>query len=329
VIDFSGILSEGRYTIRETRAASGYYLDDVPKTIEFVRGKVTKIVWENMPQMGQIQITKKSADANEINGLEKGSLLANAVFEAYEYKSGNLADRFISGSDGRAISKPLPLGRYIIKEVQSPKWYKLSAEILEIEIEFPGQIIRRDFLNYSVNLGVKIRKTGNIETMPGDTIRYDIKEIQNNSNVPLTDFYWRDTLPTDAVRLNKIVTGTYNQSLKYKIIAATNKGNSRTIADNLSTTQNNVVNCTNAALGLAGDEYITSFSLLFGTVKAGFAQVLQPQIYVTVNKGLPNAYQFANRADIGGKYSAEWVVSNSVWTTKIYAPPVKLPRTGY
>jgi uncharacterized repeat protein (TIGR01451 family) len=58
----------------------------------------------------------------------------------------------------------------------------------------------------------------------GDEIPYVIREVRNTSTVPLTDFYWRDILPTDAVSLTKIVTGTYNQSLKYKILVTTNKG---------------------------------------------------------------------------------------------------------
>jgi uncharacterized repeat protein (TIGR01451 family) len=279
--------------------------------------------------MGQIQIMKLSGDDNEVNGLEKGSPLSGAVFEVYEYKSGNLVDRFVSGTDGRAVSKPLPIGRYVVKEVQAPQWYRLSTESMDIEIEFATQIIKRDFFNYSANTGVKIRKVGNYEAMPGDSITYTIKELSNTSSVQLTDFYWRDVIPTEAVRLNKIVTGTYNQSLKYKIIVTTNKGDTRVIADNLSTTQNNVIDCRNAALGLASDEYITSFTLVFGTVKAGFAKVTDPQIVMTVNTGLANGYEFGNKVDVGGKYGSEWVVGNSVWITKIYATPVKMPRTGY
>jgi hypothetical protein len=117
--------------------------------------------------------------------------------------------------------------------------------------------------------------------------------------------------------------------LKYKILVTTNKGNTGIIADNLSTTQNNVVDCRNAALGLASDEYVTSFTLIFGTVKAGFCQVTQPQVFVTVNPLLPNGYQFANKADTGGKYYDEWVVGNSTWVTTVYATPTLLPRTGY
>jgi uncharacterized repeat protein (TIGR01451 family) len=329
VIDFTGILTEGRYTIRETRPAPGYYNDDVPRTIEFRSGKVTEVVWENTPQMGQIQITKLSGDDNEVNGLPKGTPLSGAVFEIYNYKSGNLVDRFTSGADGRAVSKPLPIGRYTVKEVQAPQWYRLSTETLDIEVEFATQIIKREFLNYSANAGVKIRKVGNYEAMPGDTITYTIKEIANTSTVPLTDFFWRDIVPTDAARLTKIVTGTYSQSLKYKVVITTNKGDTRIIADNLSTTTNNVIDCRNAALGLSNDEYVTSFTLIFGMVKAGFTKVLEPQIFMTVKTELPGGYQFANKADAGGKYGSEWVVGATSWVTTTYAKPVKLPRTGY
>jgi uncharacterized surface anchored protein len=329
LINFDGILSEGRYTIRETRPADGYYRDDMPRTVEFRSSKITEVVWENTPQMGQIQITKLAGDDNEISGLEKGSPLAGAVFEVYHYKSGNLIDRFVSGTDGRAVSKPLPVGRYLVKEVQAPQYYRVSTEVMDIEVEFATQIIKREFLNYSANTGVKIRKTGSYEAMPGDTIRYDIKEMSNTSSVQLTDFFWRDMLPTDAVRLNKIVTGTYSQSLKYKVMITTNKGDTRVIADNLSSIENNNIDCRNVALGLANDEYVTSFTLIFGTVKPGFTLVSQPQIYASVNKNLPNGYEFGNRADCGGKYSGEWVVGASAWVTKIYAQPSKLPRTGY
>jgi uncharacterized surface anchored protein len=329
VIDFDGILDPGRYTIRETRPAPGYYIDDMPRTIEFKSGKVTEVVWENTPQMGQIQIMKLSGDDNEVNGLPKGTPLSGAVFEIYNYKSGNLVDRFVSGTDGRAVSKPLPIGRYTVKEVQAPQWYRLSTEAMDIEVEFATQIIKREFLNYSANTGVKIKKVGNYEAMSGDTIKYEFKEIQNTSTVPLTDFYWRDIVPTDAVRLNKIVTGTYNQSLKYKILVTTNKGDTKVIADNLSTTQNNVIDCRNAALGLRSDEYVTSFTLVFGTVKAGFCKVETPSTYMTVLPNLPNGYEFGNKSDIGGKYGSEWVVGASSWVTKCYAKNVKLPRTGY
>jgi len=328
VIDFFGI-EPGRYTIRETRAAPGYYLDEMPRTVEFVQGRFTEIVWENTPQMGQIQIIKLSGDDNQINGLPAGTPLAGAVFEVSDFRTGNVLDRFVSGSDGRAVSRPLPLGRYIVREVQAPQWYMLSSQVLDIVIEFPTQIIRHNFLNYSANTGVIIRKTGNQETMPGDSISYTIREIRNTSTVPLTDFYWRDVLPTDAVRLTRIVTGTYNQALQYRVIATTNRGETITLADNLSTIRNNVIDTNPVALGLRNDEFITSFTFLFGTVQAGFTLVEQPQVFVNVLQNIPNGYQFANRVDVGGKYDNEWVIGNSAWVTTIFAKTSPLPRTGW
>jgi uncharacterized repeat protein (TIGR01451 family) len=185
-------------------------------------------------------------------------------------------------------------------------------------------------LNYSANTGVLVRKTGNVEAMCGDEIRYDIKELRNTSTIPLTDFYFRDILPTNAVRLTKIITGTFNQALKYKIIVTTNKGDSRIIADNLSTTRNNVIDCSNAALGLKNDEFVTTFTFMFGTVRAGFSLVEQPQIFVKVLQNLPNGFEFANRCDAGGKDSGgEWVIFQNSWKTTIYSPGQKLPKTGY
>ena len=57
--------------------------------------------------------------------------------------------------------------------------------------------------------------------------------IGNNPPTALTAFYWRDTLPTKAVRLDKIVTGTYNVPGNYKIVYKTNLSSEyRTLADN-------------------------------------------------------------------------------------------------
>jgi hypothetical protein len=76
-----------------------------------------------------------------------------------------------------------------------------------------------------------------------------------------------------------------------------------------------------------------SISLTWGqTASTAFynkPKVLAPQVYVTVNKNLPNGYEFANKCDAGGKYNGEFVIGGSTWVTKIYAQPQKLPRTGY
>jgi uncharacterized surface anchored protein len=332
VIDFSGILTEGRYTLRETRAAPNYYLDEIPKTVEFVRGKVTEIVWENTPQMGQIQITKKSADDNPINGFPAGTLLEGAVFEVYD-KANNLVDTVKSNKNGLAVSKLLPLARYNVIEKTAPEFYSPAKETIEAEIEFAGQIVRLTVLNSSVYTNVSVTKRGYTEVVPGQSIRYDFKNIATNSTVPLDSFFWRDTLPTDAVRLEKIITGTWSQKLSYKIVYKTNLsgGNYRTLADNLSTGKTYTLNASAAALGLASNEFVTEYMFSFGRVPAGFRQLEAPYIYCNVLPGLAHEYRFTNKTDAGGLWGSQWIMANDRWVTVVYnkTTPPKLPRTGY
>jgi len=101
-------LADGRYYLREIKAADGYVLDPELKTIYLRYGSTTEIEWTNTPIRGQIQIVKKSADYNPTNGLPAGSLLEGAVFEVYD-KAGNVVDTIRTDRNGRATSKLLAL----------------------------------------------------------------------------------------------------------------------------------------------------------------------------------------------------------------------------
>lgn len=323
-------LSSGRYYVRELDN-EGYLVDDELKTVYIRDGATTEIEWENTPITAQIQIWKKSADDNAINGFPAGTPLEGAVFEIYN-KANALVDTIESNSRGLAVSKPLPLGRYIVKEVSSPQYYSVSEEEVTVYLEHEGQIVQIEFLNESVYTNVSIGKSGYTEVVPGQEIRYTFKDIANNSTVPLDSFYWRDTLPTDAVRLDKIITGTYSARLNYKVVFQTNLSNTqRVLADNLNTLQNYTLDASPAALGLASNEYVTQVTFLFGRVPGGFRQVETPYIYCDVLSDLPHEYRFANKCDVGGMWRNQWIQATDRWVTIIYrgGPVPTLPRTGY
>lgn len=323
-------LSSGRYYVRELDN-EGYLVDDELKTVYIRDGATTEIEWENTPITAQIQIWKKSADDNAINGFPAGTPLEGAVFEIYN-KANALVDTIESNSRGLAVSKPLPLGRYIVKEVSSPQYYSVSEEEVTVYLDHEGQIVQIEFLNESVYTNVSIGKSGYTEVVPGQEIRYTFKDIANNSTVPLDSFYWRDTLPTDAVRLDKIITGTYSARLNYKVVFQTNLSNTqRVLADNLNTLQNYTLDASPAALGLASNEYVTQVTFLFGRVPGGFRQVETPYIYCDVLSDLPHEYRFANKCDVGGMWRNQWIQATDRWVTIIYrgGPVPTLPRTGY
>ena len=324
-------LKDGKYYVQEIQPAEGYLVDHTKKIFYVEYGETSHITWKNTPQMGQIQITKKSADDNPINGLTAGTLLPDVVFEIYS-RAGNLVDTVKTDKNGRAVSKTLPLGRYVIKETKAPNYYIADNTEINAEIEFSGQIVRLEVLNKSCYTNVSVTKRGYNQIVPGQEVRYTFTNIKNNSTVPLNSFYWRDTLPVNAVRLEKIITGTWNQRLSYKIVYKTNlNGTYRTLADNLSTAENRVISASPAALGLASNEYVTEVMFVFGTVKSGFAQVETPYIYCKALSNLSHEYRFANKTDVGGLWNGQWIMGNDSFVTVVYGKKTTkvLPRTGY
>lgn len=322
-------LADGRYYLREIKAAPGYVLDPELKTIYVRYGSTTEIEWSNTAECGQIQIIKKSADDNPTNGLPAGTLLEGAVFEIYD-KAGNVVDTIKSDRNGRAVSKTLPLSLYTVREIKAPANYSINPTVMTAYLEFNGQIVTFEVQNTSVSTGVSIKKTGPVQAVPGQPIRYVFSNIKNTSTVTLDSFYWRDQVPTQ-VTLSKIVTGSYNQPLSYKVVYKTNlSGDYRTLADNLSTSKVYVLDARPAVLGLAANERVTEVMFVFGQVKAGFAQVETPYIYATARSGLANNASVVNVADVGGLYNGQWIQAVSRWLTTVYTKTtVKLPKTGY
>lgn len=322
-------LEDGRYYLREIKAAPGYVLDPELKTIYVRYGSTTEIEWSNTAECGQIQIIKKSADDNATNGLPAGTLLEGAVFEIYD-KAGNVVDTIKSDRNGRAVSKTLPLSHYTVREIKAPANYSINPTVMTAYLEFNGQIVTFEVQNTSVSTGVSIKKTGPVQAVPGQPIRYVFSNIKNTSTVTLDSFYWRDQLPAQ-VTLSKIVTGSYNQPLSYKVVYKTNlSGDYRTLADNLSTSKVYVLDARPAVLGLAANEHVAEVMFVFGNVKAGFAQVETPYIYATARSGLANNASVVNVADVGGLYNGQWIQAVSRWLTTVYTKTtVKLPKTGY
>ena len=320
-------LSAGRYYLRELEN-EGYVRDTQKKTVYIKSGETTEVEWENTPITGQIQITKRSADYNYTNGLPAGTLLEGAVFEITD-KAGNVVDTIRSNSRGLAVSKQLPLSRYFIREVKAPEHYGISEKELTVYLEYEGQIARLEVEDKSLTTGVSITKTGPKEIMANQPVRYAFSNIANTSNVSLSNFYWRDTLPAQ-VRLEKVVTGTYNFPGTYKIVYRVNGGDYRTLADNLSTSKNYTLAVSSVALGLASNERVTEIMFVFGQAPAGFSQVEAPYLHCKAVAGLP-AGSFVNVADAGGTYNGTWVQAVSRWVTSVYGKPTvpKLPRTGY
>ena len=323
-------LTPGKYYIRELEAADGYIRDEQYKTVYVEAGKCTQIEWENSAVTGQIQITKYAAESNAITGQAGGVTLKGATFEIVRERSGKVVDYITTDARGIAASKPLPLGRYLIREVSAPAYYQVSAETFDVTLEYAGQIIKLAAYNKPAELGVTLTKTGIKEVLAGSKMSYRFT-IANTSNVDLQNFYFHDKIPYDVTTASALTTGTYNTRLTYRILYKTNYNDYRVLASNLLSTNNYSFGL--SGLQLMTGEVVTDIYFDFGTVPSGFQSVTKPTLMVSVNPRTANKYYVTNRADAGGKFGETWQSANASWITIVRnLTPVRkpiLPKTGY
>lgn len=317
----------GEYILKETKTDNMHILNKDIIKVDVTTDITSKLEITNERIKGQIKVIKTSEDDNFINGKEKGSPIGNVKFEVYD-SNNNLVDEITTSEDGSAITRLLDKGCYFIKEVESGEWYLLNANTFEAEIKEHQEIVSVEITNESEKPDVDIEKTGIIQTTANQEIRYDF-HIKNTGNVKLDHFTWYDYLPTDYVRITKLITGTYNQDLNYSIYYKTNKNDYKLLKDNLNTQVNNYIDF--SKLELEADEYVTEFKADFGTVDVGFESVINPYIFVRVNSNVHDNDTFTNKTRIEGYNKTYMVWDEDDHTTKLYekeVPVKKLPRTG-
>ena len=317
------------YTVQETKTLENYVLTEEPQTVVLEQDQITDLTFENEKIKGKIEITKISADDNELTGEKKGTKLDGAVFEIYNEKD-ELVDT-ITIKDGIGTSKLLEYGNYYIKEVNSGSDnYLLNTEKYDIEIREHMKTIPITIENTSVDIGLDIDKNGVEQAQPNDEIKYSFNSLKNTSNVPLDNFTWTDNLPYEYVRITKLFTGTYNEDLDYVVKYKTNKSEDYIEYGTYNTQKNNYIDFT--TVELAENEYITDFKVEFETVMPGFEAVEKPFIFAKVLPTVEPDDRWVNYTSLTGNYKEHELEDKAEWPTISYGKKLeikKLPRTGF
>ncbi len=323
----------GDYVAIENTAPTGYVLSD--KTYEFsvdvgIAPKDIKINIENDLIKGKIEILKKSKGYNQFLNIEDGKPLEGAKYKI-EDANGNLIGTYTTNSEGLILSKDLPYGEYKIYEIESPKFYNLNTEPQTIFINENQKKYTVIFENESSEVELKIEKSGTKETESGKKVEYEFDNLENKSNVAVNNFTWKDVLPTDAVRINEISTGTWKDEVEYSIWYKTNLNNKYVLYKDKLNSKNNY-NFNMNEIKLSKNEYITEYEFRFGTVNPGFKEEINPKIYCQVLKGLKSGYEFTNNTYLTATYFDEKIEEHDKWKTFVYNKETpqknKLPKTG-
>ena len=162
------VLDPGEYQLEEVKAPNGYVLNTEP-----VKFKITmNTAYETLPDgttplitvkmsdqavKGQIQLEKRGEvltdykdgqfiyEERGIEGMTANIIASEDILDPSNdgkviYPAGTIVDTVTTGSDGKVLSKELPLGKYEIHEIQAPNGYVLSDEVKYVELTYKDQV---------------------------------------------------------------------------------------------------------------------------------------------------------------------------------------------
>lgn len=167
------------YTPEELEYGKGYYLVEVEAPYGYILNKepvyfditeenasdengITVVVKErpNMAQKGKIIINKTGEVFASVKESEefyqpvyKESGLQGAVYEVtaaediitldgtMRYSKGEIVDTLTTDENGKASTKELYLGKFLIQEKQAPTGYVLDPNVYEVELTYAGQTV--------------------------------------------------------------------------------------------------------------------------------------------------------------------------------------------
>lgn len=154
-------LPYGNYEIIEQNTCYGYVLDSAPVAF-IVDGSQTIVTVEkhNIAQKGTITVTKTGevfSSVAESDGLYQPVFsvqgLAGAVYEitaaediytldgTLRCAKGTVVAEITTDKDGKAVTEPLYLGQYAVKEITAPYGMIISDEVHSVELTYAGQEI--------------------------------------------------------------------------------------------------------------------------------------------------------------------------------------------
>ena len=217
----------GTVTIQETKSPTGYFINDEIYIRQITSdGYMESVNTYNVPEipeevkMGKISISKV-LDENE-EGAD-GELVPEqgAEFQIYLKSAGSYAasaaeerDLLVTDAEGKATTKDLPYGTYVIHQIKGSEGYFFSKDI-EVTISADGQHISRVLNNVRIraylNIIKKDAETG--ETIAFAGITFKLKDAEGNYIVQKVGSQTYDTFTTNAeglVQLPKTLgTGVY------------------------------------------------------------------------------------------------------------------------
>lgn len=151
----------GSYIVKELESPANYLLDTNNYPVELTDDKqVVKLEITNVLKRGNIQGVKVDNNGKAL----EGAVIALFPADAAEFTEKNALEITKSDKDGKFSFLSIPVGEYIVKELEAPEGYILDDKNYEISITENDQTIEIEIVN-TMKIG-RLTLTHNYLTSP-------------------------------------------------------------------------------------------------------------------------------------------------------------------
>ena len=189
----SSALPYGDYTMKETKAPTGYLLNGKTYPVNVSsNGQVIKVTAKDTEIKGYIQVTK-------VDEASKAPL-KDAEFGIF--KDGKQVSTMKTNAQGVATSGLLPYGHYVVKELKAPNKYVLNGKEFPVTISENGATVKLTVSDKLIRGSVKLVKVDADTQRPLQGAKFDL--YYGNTKI--------GTYTTDAngeITVNNLEAGDY------------------------------------------------------------------------------------------------------------------------
>ena len=136
-------LKQGTYYIKEKSSPNGYLIDTKTYEVEIKPNETTTQAIVNKEPKGNITVTKVNTNGDKIQGVKfeitAGENIFNKTNTVKYYSKGDPVATITTNSEGNASKTGLPLGKYIVKEIEVPTGYLLNTEQKTVDLKYKDQ----------------------------------------------------------------------------------------------------------------------------------------------------------------------------------------------
>ena len=136
-------LKKGNYTITEKSSPNGYLLNTETYTVTITPNQTTKQAIVNNEPTGSITVVKTNSNGDKVQGakftIKANEDIYNVAKTVKYYTRGETVATITTDRTGIANKDELPLGKYIVEEIEVPTGYLLNTEKKTVTLKYKDQ----------------------------------------------------------------------------------------------------------------------------------------------------------------------------------------------